>query len=114
MTPSQQNLRARILALRITIGEASSDLEDALAECNHESRSKKSESCVCDICNNRFGWWCDNSPDRVCHYGDEVENVNGKLSVMLINGEPHTVRHDFDAEYNEEYCIFCGQPDERK
>ena len=41
MTPSQQNLRARILALRITIGEASSDLEDALAECNHESRSKK-------------------------------------------------------------------------
>jgi hypothetical protein len=64
---------------------------DRKRECQHEIiEYKVTEDCSsahCRICNEPFGWWCPKSPDNLCHY---------------------------DYRTNGEYCIYCGQPEERK
>lgn len=40
----------------------------------------------CEICNAYLGWWCEKSPTKLCAYNDA----------------------------GDEYCIHCGDPEERK
>lgn len=43
---------------------------------------------ICKACGERLGWWCPNAPMHQCEYADD------------------------DAA--RDYCIYCGQPEERK
>ncbi len=74
-------------------------------------------SAICEMCKENFGWYCPKSPDAVCHYGGEVVNddflllIDGrrvqapKLQFDEIGGEPY---------WEEDWCIYCGAPEERK
>lgn len=63
-----------------------------------------------------WGWYCPDSPDHQCSYHAERDE-NGKYFVWTINGEKvflpkYTVE---DAKHeSDDWCIFCGQPEERK
>ena len=46
--------------------------------------AQKYDSAVCVICENHAGWWCPDGPNNTCEYD-----------------------HD-------EWCIHCGDPEERK
>ena len=68
----------------------------------------------CTICGKNFGWYCPDSPDHTCYYDIIVkDSVRG---IELINGEFHPASEYGlgDEDGGEEWCIFCGHPDERK
>ena len=82
---------------------------------------------MCEICGKRFGWRCPESPDRVCHY--EARKVHGihvrYWSYRDIHGKNSAVPEEKVEKYirpvegetsylDEDCCIFCGHPDERK
>lgn len=68
-----------------------------------------SEEAHCLICGSGFGWRCKESPDGVCHYYSN----DGK--VKMIDGTLVNVPEGHDATYeNDDECIFCGLPEERK
>lgn len=48
----------------------------------------KYDAAVCEICEDRAGWYCPTAPERTCVYGE--------------------------TDYSCENCLYCGQPDERK
>lgn len=77
--------------------------------CTHNIVGKKDSSARCDICGSYFGWWCPESKDHVCHY----ESEHG--IVELIDGTAVSVPKDHDPDYEcDDWCIFCGNPEERK
>ena len=74
-----------------------------------------SEIANCVICGTSHGWRCKKSPDGVCHYFSN----NGKVQ-LTGNRECDVPQkdeygEDYDAENeSDDWCIFCGHPDERK
>lgn len=76
--------------------------------CKHNIK-KSGESASCSLCGKYFGWYCTESKDKCCHYFSN----DGK--VELITGELVEVPKHHE-QYNEDYdwCIYCGDPEERK
>jgi hypothetical protein len=81
----------------------------------------------CEICGKHFGWLCPESPDRVCHY--EARKIQGIHVRYWSWIGIHGMRHELPKEKVEKYirpikdetyyddedcCIFCGHPEERK
>ena len=63
----------------------------------------------CLICGTFWGWRCKSSPDSVCHYSSE----NGK--VRMVDGSLVDVpKGHYPERENDDECIFCGEPEERK
>lgn len=63
----------------------------------------------CVHCGVDLGWRCKQSPDGVCHYhsqGGKVWGINGEVMDLPL-------RHDVMYE-SDDFCIYCGHPDERK
>jgi len=58
-------------------------------------------------------WSCKKSPDHVCHYfSDNDGNVN---YVVLADGRLFELHQHYENKFeNEDSCIFCKQPEERK
>ena len=78
-------------------------------ECDH-SIINSHEVAVCEICQKRFSWYCPDSPDHLCYYFVEKGNV-----VTLSNGEVISAPSTHDSEYESyDWCMFCGDPEERK
>jgi hypothetical protein len=70
---------------------------------------KTYDTAYCESCDRDFGWYCEKSPDKSCHYHTE----GGK--VVLNTGESVDMPPDHDVTYeNDDHCIYCGEPDERK
>lgn len=69
-----------------------------------------SESAECTICKSHFGWRCKVSPDQVCHYftGDD-----GKV-VLLDGSKVDPVEKIEKRDETDDWCLFCGHPEERK
>lgn len=59
------------------------------SKCTHDI-IQKGQSAYCDVCGDYLGWYCDESPTKTCDYEQE------------------------DGEYDEDNCIYCGMPEERK
>lgn len=103
-----QPTKEQFIAARKNIKEAQKELDNLLCSCTHKIVNKHN-SAFCIICDSWFGWFCDESPDHSCHYFSE----NGK--VKLNDGTLVDIPEDHDVDYeNEDECIFCGQPEERK
>ncbi len=73
----------------------------------------------CQICGKDFGWRCKESPDSVCHYeSDEMDtdgDGNSVYGVELITEEYVDIPEGHNPDHeNEDSCIFCGLPEERK
>ena len=110
--------KAQIKDLEKQISDLSDKLSNLVKNCEHKFKvlTKKqladrwmSEGAYCSICERNFGWRCKVSPDQCCHY----YTIDGK--VKLINGtlvQPPE-NHDFENE-NDDSCIFCEMPEERK
>lgn len=71
------------------INQAILDLQE---RCSHEDLAvdKWRDTATCNDCNKYFSWYCPTSPSLECDYEQE------------------------DGSYNDEYCRYCGNPEERK
>jgi len=86
-------------------------LNNLINGCKKHLIVKKRYGAVCDVCGKDFGWWCDKSPDHVCHYFTEPHDVkNGK--VLLVNGKK--IKPSVHKYESLSSCLFCGEPEERK
>ena len=113
MTPEQRKLKIRELrekGLRLQ-----SEANHLQYSCPHTIKPQEPDGVFgygyaeCAGCDAKFGWYCPDSPDRVCHY----ESCDGQ--VELLDGTKVTVPADHDAKHDSsDWCIFCGHPDERK
>lgn len=74
---------------RKEIDEAKKILDKLLEECPH-NLVKQYSAARCNICTKYFGHWCPKSKDHMCNYIQQ------------------------DGEYDEDNCIHCGHPEERK
>jgi len=101
MTPQERKKR---------IDELHEELYRLNEGCRHELLSPQNSAiAVCPTCNKDFGWFCEKSPDGVCHYF----TIDGKVG--LLNGtlvDPPK-EHDISNE-SDDWCIYCGMPEERK
>lgn len=99
--------------------ELSIDTSDKSLGCRHENTAPPSHkalkggyaSKVCADCGTDFGWFCENSPDKGCHYF--TEDNKGKRVVRLATNELIVVESDPSIETSD-CCLFCHNPDERK
>jgi hypothetical protein len=66
-----------------------------------------SVSACCDLCGDNFGWRCKVSPDGICHY----HNEEGKF--YSLRGD-EIVPPEGWKDVDQEDCVFCRQPSERK
>ena len=68
----------------------------------------------CIICKSHMSWYCPDSPDHQCHYFSEIDD-EGRPFVESIHGEK-ILLIGYDPQQNEsdDWCIFCGNPEERK
>ena len=89
------------------IGICNAAIQSLRGVCAH-TLSKSAEWALCEVCEKDLGWKCDKSPDGVCHYF----SINGFIE--MINGEMVPVPDDYYAEDEGDYCIFCGDYEERK
>lgn len=62
------------------------------------------------------GWHCFHSPDKVCHYHSEQRSDG--FYVELKDGSNYKILQTYTKEdhenENEDCCIFCKEPEERK
>lgn len=54
--------------------------------CEHEWKDIRYRVACVKCGKKQHGWWCETSPDKVCHY----------------------------TKYGEDSCDYCGHPEERK
>jgi hypothetical protein len=89
LTKEQLTRKANIEHCRRELLVAQGNLRGEILLCKDHIYTQVGSSVVCEICVQYFGWWCPNSADGLCEY-DSVEDPV----------------HDF--------CIYCGNPEERK
>lgn len=104
LTPDQEEYKWQI-------AEAKSRHETLICDCCHfvELRTEPYRFAYCAICGNCFRWYCPDSPDHTCHYkshGGRVVRIDGIVETVPVG-------HDATNECGE-WCIFCGEPYERK
>jgi hypothetical protein len=109
MTPEERKQRL------VELSEYVNEYYQILGTCPHQvKRGLDSDSAICEICGRRTGWWCPKSPDNMCYYFSE--NINGIYihKVRLADGTLVDVPegHNPDNE-SDDWCIFCGLPNER-
>lgn len=105
LTPEEVKVLSTLLSLDLeSLGFIEREVE-VLGEIKKEVEGPTDEDVEHDA-----GWDCEHSPDKKCHYFTTSEGkvrIKGGLEVDPPQG------HDRRNE-NEDWCIFCGEPDERK
>jgi hypothetical protein len=77
---------------------------------------------ICKVCGyRRFEeWYCPDSPDHICHYRSEFDLGKRLRYVISVNREKiyltkkYTKDFGQDMRESDDWCIFCGNPEERK
>jgi hypothetical protein len=113
-----QMLRKKLVEIQQKIGKIESNCKHVLVQVHANPKYDDNGSARCENCDRYFSWWCPDSPDHACHY--ITHEVEGYLltarAVELVDGTEH-ILHDYegDPEYeNDDGCVFCHEPDERK
>lgn len=87
-----QALKNKHTVIKDIASDIERDIEALQTECPHDNIIDKWGTGVCPDCGYKTdGWFCPDSPDYECQYYDEKTDT-----------------------YDEDCCIYCGQPDERK
>lgn len=97
-----------------TARTAISELRKLKDECPHNAIKTPTGSVKCDICKKYFGWDCSQSPDSVCHYGWEVEDKKIEMFDGSFVDIPNNCKIEINDGGHMYYCLFCGEPEERK
>ena len=111
-------LRDELMKIQQKIGHIESNCKHKLVQTHANPKYNDEGSARCEDCDRDFGWWCPKSPDNSCHY--QTYEIEGFLltgrAVELIDGTEHIIyNYDLDPEYeNDDDCLFCHDPDERK
>lgn len=111
-------LRNDLIKIQQNIGKIESNCKHKLIQFGATPKFKHEGSAKCEDCDRFFGWWCPNSPDKMCHY--QTYEIQGFLlnarAVELVDGTEHIIyNYDVNPEYeNDDDCLFCHEPDERK
>lgn len=109
MTPQerkQEIAKAKKLAL-----DSNRRVMELKAGCDHALVEESCDSLRCAVCQKYFGWYCPESPDKTCHY---FTNENGLIELMnreLVRPGKEWPGKKFESD---DFCVFCGHPDERK
>jgi hypothetical protein len=115
-------------AFQLQLEDTREQLKKMEATCPHVIiATGTGQGAMCEICGKRFGWRCPESPDRVCHYNAwRSIDENGSWWVWRdIFEHKHKVprekikryirpNEDMPYYFDEDCCIFCGHPSERK
>lgn len=87
----QHEVRKDLIArTRKQIKDSQIELNVLIAGCDMHQIIEVYDSARCDVCGTHFGWFCPESPNGVCDYDQP------------------------DGSYDEDNCIHCGNPEERK
>ena len=84
--------KIEIDSLRIKIARLQKRLCDLTSSCTHDDYDTRGQSTYCNICSERLGWYCPVALRKYCEYS-------------------HLMTHGME---DDECCIHCGEPDERK
>lgn len=79
-------------------------------------KKKEYGGAECSICGRDIGWYCPDSPDKICHYFSEKNELDERI-ITLTNGEEYRISNTcLISEENEspDSCLFCCLPNERK
>lgn len=92
----EQNLiKSELESLRKQKDEIERKIKQLVNSCKHEDLNLTGYgSAICNICNKHFHWYCPTSPTLTCEY----EFIN----------------EDGEEDYDEDDCIYCHEPYERK
>jgi hypothetical protein len=101
-------LNNRILDHQKEIRRCNTRLNMLRNECKHKV-TNSSTTAFCDICGETFGWFCPESPDKVCHCMAECEEDQ-----LCLNDGTCITLSESQLSVSYDDCVFCGQPDERK
>jgi len=121
LTPEQEELKAQIDFSRAELEQAKRAFQELTSKCEHVN-VKSGSSVVCSVCGEHaYGWYCPKSPDKHCYYFTEIpeEDEEGTQEfeefrfVRLRSGELFKLDAPTESE-SDDWCIFCGQPEERK
>lgn len=102
--------KKQISADRENIKILEKKIKSHIRDCHHKVDPNYKHYVKCAICDEFLSHWhCDKSPDGCCHYySDDGE-------VALVDGTKHQLPEDHDIKFeSDEFCIFCGEPEERK
>lgn len=123
MTSEEQELYGK--AVRKAIYELAK-LNALIKKCHHKIERIKLSALVdietaiamCSFCDKSFGWYCPESPDHTCHYYT-VKNRDGHFVKLITKELVKPPDSESGTPYNTEnktddYCIFCGSPEERE
>lgn len=111
-------LRKQLVEIQQKIGGIENNCQHVVVHVHAKSEYGWNGSARCENCDRYLSWWCPDSPDHTCHYHThEVEAFLLKArAVELIDGTEYII-HDYegDPKYeNDDDCVFCHEPDERK
>ncbi len=86
-----KDLRSKLEILRKQQIVLRDMVKETMDSCKHEDLDVESYGTAkCKICDKNFSWYCPTSPTLTCDYDQE------------------------DGDYDEDDCIYCHQPEERK
>ena len=111
-------LRKKMVEIQQKIAKIETNCKHVIVEVGAEPKYGWNGSAVCEDCNTSFGWWCPTSPDHTCYY--YTHEAAGYLLtsrfIVLRDGTDFILRdYKGDPEYeNDDDCVFCHEPDERK
>lgn len=97
-----------------TARTAMSELRKLKDECPHNVVGDPEGSARCDICEQFFGWYCEESLDKTCHYFTEDGKIEFSDGTRLDANKTPGVEWQGDQHETYDCCLFCGNPDERK
>lgn len=116
MNKEQEKLKDLIDKQKLIFQQAQYDLDSLMRQCIHQL-VREGMGTICEVCSTRFGWWCLESPDHVCHYHSYHDR--GKRLIELVDGMDYEIPENSKSEPEYEndnrwFCFFCGEPEERK
>ena len=111
LTKKQLWFKENIQILRIVIN----DLQKLLGKWEYGHRHiiikhRIGAGAYCAICDKSFGWYCANSPDHICHYFSK----DGKITLIDGTNVQKPVDSPDKGHQSEDWCLYCGEPEERK
>ncbi len=132
LTPEQLAVRAEIGRRRDALTAARDALVDVASTCpcvvqekttpdysRTEDKGTEDEctyedwgSARCAVCDGTFEeFYCPKSPDHLCHY--QADDPEAEAPVLTLLDET-TIPYPRPHGSYDEFCVYCGEPDERK
>ena len=83
--------------------------------CLHKVLAFLDGSARCEMCGEHLGWYCKDSPDRLCHYYTDAAEGSKTRVFRDLGGSYWEMWKDYNWQSEDgQLCIFCRKPKIRK